>query len=59
MLRLGETKMAKEKFYCARKPIKMWDVITENIVISKLVKTETNSKYLIEITFDKAINHYF
>ena len=51
--------MAKEKFYCARKPIKMWDVITENIVISKLVKTETNSKYLIEITFDKAISHYF
>ena len=33
----------------------MWDVNVENIVISILVKTKTNSKYLIGIDFDKAI----
>ena len=27
----------------------------DNIIISKLFKTKTNSKYLIGITFDKAI----
>ena len=31
-----------------RKPIKIWDVNLDNIVISKLVKAKTNSKYLIE-----------
>ena len=30
-----------------KKPIKSWDVNVDNIVISKLVKTKTNSKYLI------------
>ena len=30
-----------------KKPIKIWDVHVDNIVISKLVKTKTNSKYLI------------
>ena len=43
MLRSGGKKIAKQKFYAAKKPIKIWDV---NIVISKLVKTKTNSKYL-------------
>ena len=33
----------------------MWEVNVENIVISILVKTKTNSKYLIGIDFDKAI----
>ena len=47
MLRFGETKVTKEKFYAAKKPIKIWDVNVDNIVISKLVKTKTNSKYLI------------
>ena len=47
MLRFGETKIAKEKFYAAKKPIKVWDVNADNIVISNLVKTKTNSKYLI------------
>ena len=55
MLRFGETKVTKEKFYAAKKPIKIWDVNVDNIVISKLVKTKTNSKYLIGIKFDKAI----
>ena len=29
-----------------KKPIKIWDVNVDNIVISKLIKTKTNSKYL-------------
>ena len=30
-----------------KKPIKIWDNNVDNIVISKLVKTKTNCKYLI------------
>ena len=55
MLRFGDRKIAKKKFYASKKPIKLWDVSANNIVISKLVKTKTNSKYLIGIKFDKAI----
>ena len=40
-------KSNKRKIYAAKKPIKIWDVNVDNIVISKLVKTKTNSKYLI------------
>ena len=47
MLRFGETKIKKEGFYAARKPINISDVNVDNIVISKLVKTKTESKYLI------------
>ena len=54
MVRFGEKEIAKEKFYAAKKPIKIWDVNVDNIVISKLVKTKTNSKYLIGY-LDKAI----
>ena len=43
MLRFEKTKIAKEKFYAAKKAINIWDVN----VTSKLVKTKTNSKYLI------------
>ena len=50
-----EREIAKEKFYAAKKPINIWDINIENIVISKLVKENTNSKYLIRIEFDKAI----
>ena len=46
-MKLRETKVTKEKFYAAQKPTKFWDVNVENIVFSKLVKTKTNSKYLI------------
>ena len=55
MLRFGETKISKEKFYAAKKPIKLWDVNVDNIVISKFIETKTNSKYLIEIKIDKAV----
>ena len=34
--------------------MKIWDVNVDNIVISKLVKTKTNSKYLIGY-LDKAV----
>ena len=42
-------------FFVSKKPIKIWDIDVDNIVISKLVKTKTNSKYLIGIKFHKAI----
>ena len=40
MLGFGETKVAKETFYDAKKTIKIWDVDLNNIAISKLVKTK-------------------
>ena len=55
MLRFREKEIAKQKFYASEKPIKIWDVNVDNIVISKLAKTKTNSKYLIGIKFNKAI----
>ena len=47
MLRFGETKVTKQKFYAAKKLIKIWDVNVDDIVISKLIETKTYSKYLI------------
>ena len=41
MVKFGEVKIAKEKFYAAKRPIKICDVNVHNIVISKLVKTKT------------------
>ena len=35
------------EFYVAKNPITIWDVHVDNIVISKLVTTKTNYKYLI------------
>ena len=43
----GEPKVTKERFYAAKKSVKLWNVNGDNIVISKLIKTKTNSKYLI------------
>ena len=54
MLIFGETKVIKEKFYAAKKYMKLRDVNVDNIVISRLVKTKTNSKRLIRY-LDKAI----
>ena len=39
MLRLCETKVAKGKYYGAKKPIKIY-VNIDNIVVSKLVETK-------------------
>ena len=47
MLKFGKTKVSKEKFYSAKKHIKIWDVDVNNLVISNLVETKTNGKYLI------------
>ena len=47
MVKFGEREIAKESFYAAKRPIKIWDVNVDNIFISKFVKTKTNSKYLI------------
>ena len=47
MVRFREKEIAKEKFYTAKRPIKICDVNVDNIVTSKLVKTKINSKYLI------------
>ena len=33
MLRFRETKTAKEKFYAEKRPINIWDVNADNIVI--------------------------
>ena len=48
MLRFGKTKIAKERFYAAKKLVSIWDINVDNIFISKLVKTRPNSRYLIE-----------
>ena len=49
MRSLGETKIVKETFYVAKKPTKNWDVNVDNIIISKLIKAKTNSKYQLDI----------
>ena len=54
MLKFGEREIAKEKFYVSDKSITIWGVNVDNITISKLVKTKTNSECLIGIKFDKA-----
>ena len=46
MLRFGETKIAKEKFYSAKKPLHIWDVNVDNIVVSRLIEANNNPKYL-------------
>ena len=48
-MKFGDRETAKEKFYAAKRPIKVCDVNVDNIVISKLVKTKTNSKYSISL----------
>ena len=55
MVRFGEKRIAKEKFYPAKKPIKISDINVNDIVISTLIETKTNSKYLIGIKFDQTI----
>ena len=54
-LEIGGTKSAKEKFYAAKKPINIWDVNVDNIVISKLKQKLILTKDFIGIKLDKAI----
>ena len=37
MARFRDIPIAKEKFYVVKRPIKIWDVNVDNIVISKAV----------------------
>ena len=48
MVSFREGEIEQEKFYAAKRPKRTCDVNVDNIVISKLVKTKTNSKYFIE-----------
>ena len=41
MLKFGEAKIA------VKKPINIWDVNIDNLVVSKSIETKTSSKYLI------------
>ena len=56
MLRFGE-RHGKRKVLCCKKRIAIFGVNVDTmlIVMSKLVKAKTRSKYLIGIKFDKAI----
>ena len=54
MLRFGEAKVENETFYASKNPIRIWDVNFDNIVIPKLLKTKSNSKYLTGY-LDKAV----
>ena len=54
MLRFRDKEIAQANKYASKEPIKIWDVNIDNIFISKLVETETNSKYVIGIKFNKA-----
>ena len=47
MSRFGETKVTKEQFHAAKNPLKIWNDILDNVVISKLIETKNNFKYLI------------
>ena len=43
MVRFGKTKVVKGKFYAAKN---IWNINIDNIVISKLIETKTNSRWL-------------
>ena len=46
MMKFGKTEIAKEKFYAAKKPIKIWDVNVNNIKISNF---GTQQQILLQI----------
>ena len=49
-----QREIAKEKIYVSKTSVKIWYINVENIVISKLIETKTNIKYLIRY-LDKTI----
>ena len=49
MLRFGETKLANEKFYAAKKPIKILDVYVENILPQNKWKQKLIPSTLLDI----------
>ena len=52
MLTFGETKVINKELQGAKEPIEIQDVNADNIVVSKLIKTKTNSKYSISYLHD-------
>ena len=48
-MRFEERKIAKDGLYSAKRPIKLWIGDGDSIVVSKLAKRITNSKYMIWI----------
>ena len=44
MVRFGETKVAKAKFYAAKKSINIYNVNIDSIVTSELIQKQTNSE---------------
>ena len=56
MLRFGKAKAAKEEFHGAKKLINIWDVNVGNVVISNLIETRNNSKYLVGYLDEKVKN---
>ena len=46
MLGFVETKVEQEQFYAAKLSVNIWDVNIDNIAMSILIKTKSNSKYL-------------
>ena len=52
MLRFDKTKVTKKELYGTIKPIKIWDVDIDNIIISKSIEIKNNSKYLIGYLHD-------
>ena len=55
-LRFRKIIVARKEFYGTNKPLKIWDVNVNNIIISKLTETKSNSKcligYLNEVSFN-------
>ena len=49
MSRFDETKLPQKEIYGDKTQIKIWDVDCNNILISKLVETKNNSKYLVDL----------
>ena len=49
MLKFGKTKIVKEEFYGAKKPIKILDVDVDNIVISKLIEMKITLSISLDI----------
>ena len=50
-----EREVAESKSYVTKKPVKIWNVNADDIVVSKLIEIKANAKYLFGIKFDKAI----
>ena len=48
-MRFEERKIAKDGLYSAKRPIKLWIGDADSIVVPKLAKRITSSKYMIWI----------